>query len=420
MSTLVLQLPERRRLRAGAIDESAAPSRRREYAYATSDDGIELDAHGDAAASLLPKRSVVIAVVREADVAWHRITLPKAPAARLRAAIVGVIEEALLDDADKVHLAVAPLAVAGQPTWVAAVDKAWLADELAALEKAGVFVDRVVPMAWPDDPPAGHFHAPAEGVGSAQSVVLTWASVDGVANVRLDGGLARALVPQPPPPATRWTAEPMAAAAAEQWLGAPVNVMPTEHRLLQAGRSLWNLRQFDLARKTRGARAIGDWARQMMSPAWRPVRVGLACLVAAQIVGLNVWAWHQKSAVESRRAAIQALVKKTFPRVGEADIQHDPAAVMLRETQALRTLAGKAGDGDLEPMLQAAAAAWPGERPPVENLRYEGGKLTLSAVGWSDAQIEQFRSVLRPAGVRVDASEGRLVLTRARAGSSLG
>ncbi|HZW73523.1 MAG TPA: GspL/Epsl periplasmic domain-containing protein, partial [Caldimonas sp.] len=282
------------------------------------------------------------------------------------------------------------------------------------------FVDRVVPMAWPDDPPAGHFHAPAEGVGSTQSVVLTWASVDGVATVRLDGGLARALVPQPPPPATRWTAEPMAAAAAEQWLGAPVNVMPTEHRLLQAGRSLWNLRQFDLARKTRGARAIADWARQLTSPAWRPVRIGLAFLVAAQIVGLNVWAWHQKSAIESRRAAIQALVKKTFPRVGDADIQRDPAAVMLRETQALRTLAGKAGDADLEPMLQAAAAAWPGERPPVENLRYESGKLTLSAVGWSDAQIEQFRSVLRPAGVRVDASEGRLVLTRARGGSSVG
>jgi general secretion pathway protein L len=420
MSTLVLQLPERRRLRAGAADESAAPSRRREYAYATSDDGIELDAHGDAAAALLPKRSIVIAVVQEADVAWHRITLPKAPAARLRAAIVGVVEEALLDDADKVHLAVAPLAVAGQPAWVAAVDKAWLADELAALEKAGIFVDRVVPMAWPDDPPAGHFHAPAEGVGSTQSVVLTWASVDGVATVRLDGGLARALVPQPPPPATRWTAEPMAAAAAEQWLGAPVNVMPTEHRLLQAGRSLWNLRQFDLARKTRGARAIADWARQLTSPAWRPVRIGLAFLVAAQIVGLNVWAWHQKSAIESRRAAIQALVKKTFPRVGDADIQRDPAAVMLRETQALRTLAGKAGDADLEPMLQAAAAAWPGERPPVENLRYESGKLTLSAVGWSDAQIEQFRSVLRPAGVRVDASEGRLVLTRARGGSSVG
>ena len=90
-----------------------------------------------------------------------------------------------------------------------------------------------------------------------------------------------------------------------------------------------------------------------------------------QIVGLNLWAWHQQSAVESRRAAIQALVKKTFPRVADGDVQRDPAAVMLRETQTLRTLAGKAGDSDLEPMLQAAAAAWPGERPPVETVRFE-------------------------------------------------
>ena len=419
MSTLVLQLPERQRLRAGAGEESsAAGARRREYAYVTSDDGIEVEAQGHAAAALLPTRSVVIAVIQEPDVSWHRITLPKAPASRLRMALVGVIEEALLEDAEGVHLAVAPFAVAGQPTWVAAVDKAWLEDELAALQKAGVFVDRVVPMAWPDDPPAGHFHAPSSGVGTVEGAVITWASMDGVATVRLDGGLARALVPQPAPPQTRWTAAPMAAVAAERWLGAPVNVMPTEQRLLQAGRSLWNLRQFDLARRTRGARAIGDWARQAMSPAWRPVRIGVALLVALQIVGLNVWAWHQRNAVESRRAAIQALVKKTFPRVADGDVQRDPAAVMLRETQALRTLAGKAGDSDLEPMLQAAAAAWPGERPPVETVRYEGGKLSLAANGWSDAQIEQFRSVLRPAGVRVDASEGRLILTRGRSGGA--
>src|SRR5204862_2920760 len=66
----------------------------------------------------------------------------------------------------------------------------------------------------------------------------------------------------------------------------------------------------------------------------------------------------------------------------------------------------------------AAAAAWPGERPPVETVRFEGGKLSLAANGWSDAQIEQFRSVLRPAGVRVDASEGRLILTRGRSGGA--
>jgi general secretion pathway protein L len=420
MSTLVIQLPEHRRMRAGANgDVGAEPVRRREYAYVTSNDGIEAEAQGQATAALLPTRSVVIAVVQEADVSWHRITLPKAPASRLRMALVGVLEEALLDDAESVHLAVAPLAAAGQPTWVAAVDRAWLEDQLAALQKSGVFVDRVVPMAWPDDPPAGHFHAPpASGVGTLEDVVLTWASVDGVATVRLAGGLARALIPTPVPATTRWSAAPMAASAAERWLGAPVNVMPGEQRLLQAGRSLWNLRQFDLARRTRGARAMGDWMRQAMSPAWRPVRVGIALIVLAQIVGLNLWAWHQQNEVEARRGAIQALVKKTFPRIGAGDVQRDAAAVMLRETQSLRTLAGKAGDSDLEPMLQAAAAAWPGERPPVENVRFEPGKLTLAASGWSDRQIEQFRSALRPAGFRVDASEGRLVVTRGRSGAA--
>ncbi|MEO6363213.1 MAG: type II secretion system protein GspL [Caldimonas sp.] len=418
MSTLVIQLPERRRLRAGVrvdVDEDSIWSRR-DYAYVTSADGIEFEAQGEAAAALLPSRSLVIAVVQEADVSWHRITLPKAPASRLHAALVGVLEEALLDDADAVHLAVAPQATAGQPTWVAAVDKAWLQKELGTLQKAAVFVDRVVPMAWPDDPPAGHFHAPPGDPGSPRSVALTWANVDGVATVRLEGGLARALVPSPPPVATRWTTSPAAAVAAEQWLGAPVNVMPTEQRLLQAGRSLWNLRQFDLARRTKGARALRDWLRQAMSPAWRPVRIGLALFVVAQIAGLNLWAWHQHGAVEARRSAIQALVKKTFPRTSDGDVQRDAAAVMLREAQSLRTLAGKAGDADLEPMLQAAAAAWPAERPPVENLRFEPGKMTLAASGWSDAQIEQFRSVLRPAGFQVDAGEGRIVVSRPRNG----
>src|SRR5438477_2557193 len=112
MSTLVLQLPERQRLRAGAGEESgAAAGRRREYTYVTSDDGIELEAQGHAAAALLPTRSIVIAVIQEADVSWHRITLPKAPASRLRMALVGVVEESLLDDAESVHLAIAPLAV---------------------------------------------------------------------------------------------------------------------------------------------------------------------------------------------------------------------------------------------------------------------------------------------------------------------
>ena len=365
----------------------------------------------------MPTRPVVIAVIQEADVSWHRITLPKAPASRLRMALVGVIEEALLEDAESVHLAVAPLAVAGQPTWVAAVDRAWLEDELVALQKAGVFVDRVVPMAWPDDPPAGHFHAPSSASTSKapSSPGPAWTASPPFASTAASRAPLCRIRPRPrrAGPRRRWRRLRPSAGSARRSTSCRPSIA-----CCRLGGVSGNLRQFDLARRTRGARAIGDWARQAMSPAWRPVRIGLALLVALQIVGLNVWAWHQRSAVESRRAAIQALVKKTFPRVADGDVQRDPAAVMLRETQALRTLAGKAGDSDLEPMLQAAAAAWPGERPPVDTVRFEGGKLSLAANGWSDAQIEQFRSVLRPAGVRVDASEGRLILTRGRSGGA--
>jgi general secretion pathway protein L len=91
---------------------------------------------------------------------------------------------------------------------------------------------------------------------------------------------------------------------------------------------------------------------------------------------------------------------------------------MQRETQALRAVAGKPSDVDLEPMLQAAASAWPADRPAVETLRFETGRLTLSALGWTDEQVAKFRSLLRPSGWAVDAAEGRLVLSRARPGSA--
>ena len=419
MSILVVQISPRPRLRSVGSAEPEAAGPGTEYAYVTSPDGLALEAQGHGAAALLPKATTVIAVLADADVGWHRIVLPKAPGARLRAALGGVLEEALLEDTDDVHLALAPNASAGQPTWVAAVSRRWLRSELAALEKADVFVDRVVPMAWPDEPPIGHFaETERDRGGPAHGIALHWAHADGVASVRLQGSLARALVPSPAPPETRWSATPGAVAAAEQWLGAPVRVMAPGQRLLQAARSLWNLRQFELARRTRGGRALRDSARRFFSPEWRPVRYGLAALALAQIVGLNLWAWHQRDAIEAKRAAMQSLVKATYPNVNPQDIQRDAQAVMQRETQALRALAGKPGDTDLEPMLQAAASAWPVDRPAVESLRFEPGRLTLSASGWSDAQIAQFRSLLRPGGWAVEASEGRLTLSRARPGSN--
>jgi general secretion pathway protein L len=428
MSLLVIQIPPRQRMHPGIAAGSERSAASVEYEYALSPDGLVLQRQGRSAASTLPGATTVIAVLADADVSWHRITLPKAPTARLRAALDGVLEDQLLDDADAVHLALAPQAVPGQPTWVAAVDRRWLRGELAALEKSNVFVDRVAPLSWPDDPPIGHFNeapgeapvdTPGAAAGSTHGVLLTWADANGVITLRLEGGLARRMLPAPLPESTRWTASPAAANVAQQWLGKQVKVLPASQRALQAARSLWNLRQFDLVRRTRGARALRDSLRQFFSPVWRPVRTGLVALFVAQVVGLNLWAWQQRHALQSKRAAVASLVKATFPGVSEIDIARDVNAVVQRETTALRTLAGKPGDADLEPALHAAASAWPADRPPAETLRFEGGRLTLGASGWSAAQIEQFRSLLRPAGWSVEAAEGRLTVGRAKgAGAS--
>ena len=422
MSTLVVQIPQRQRLHASGPHGNAAQASGlgTEYQHITSPDGIELEAQGQCAAALLPKATTIVAVLADADVSWHRITLPKAPPARLRAALGGLLEEALLEDADDVHLALAPAAIGGQPTWVAAVSRRWLRGELAALEQAEVFVDRVVPMSWPDDPPIGHFAETQAGPGGSAlgvpGIALNWAHAGGVASVGLQGGLARSLIPAPAPADTRWSATPGAVAAAEQWLGAPVRVMSPAQRLLQSARSLWNLRQFDLARRTRGGRALRDSARKLFSPEWRAVRYGVLALTLAQIVGLNLWAWHQRDAIAAKQVAMQSLVKASYPNVSALDVQRDAEAVLQREAQALRTLAGKPGDADLEPMLQAAAMAWPADRPAVDSLRFEPGRLTLAAPGWSAPQVEQFRSLLRPGGWQVEAAEGRLTLSRAPLG----
>jgi general secretion pathway protein L len=405
MSVLVILLPPRPRLGAPAASERPG-----DYTYVLSPDGLSAGKQGRAAATLLPKADSVVAVLADCDVSWHRITLPKAPPARMRAALVGVLEEALLDEPELLHFAVAPGATAGQPTWVAVVNKGWLGGQLAALEKAHVPVERVVPSSWPDDVPLGHFHEADDTPGSA-SMRLTWSDATGVMTVGVQGTMARTLLPQWQERAARWSATPAVAAPAERWLGAPVLVLGNEQRALQASRSLWNLRQFDLSPRHRGAQALRDVRRRFMSPGWRPIRIGIVTLVVLQVVGLNLWAWHQRSEIADRRVQMASLLTTTYPHVRSV---LDASAQMQSETDTLRAAAGRPGETDLETLLGAAAAAWPEDRPPVDNLRYDNGRLSIAAAGWTPEQIEHFRGRLRPGGWAVEVAQGRLLLSRAQ------
>jgi general secretion pathway protein L len=290
--------------------------------------------------------------------------------------------------------------------------KGWLRDELEGLEKGGLSIERVLPCSWPGDTPQGHFFESAGAAAGDARIMLCHADTSGLSLLRLDGSLARALLARMQEQPTLWTAEPAVAAPAERWLGASVKVQTQAERALQAVRSLWNLRQFDLAARHRGTRALRNTLRLWLSPAWRPARMGLATLLLLQLVGLNAWAWHQRQALVQQRMAQESLLRDTFPNVRAV---LDAPLQMRRETEVLRSAAGRAGDSDLEALLGAAASAWPEGQGPVQTLRFEPGRLTLSAAGWSEQQLSQFRDRLRPGGWAVESAEGRVSLSRAAA-----
>jgi general secretion pathway protein L len=412
MSMLVIQLPPRARGGEAPPEPAAA------LAHVLSSDGLGVSAQGRGLPQPWPKADSVVAVVPATEVGWHRTTVPKAPAGRLRAALAGLLEEHLLDDDADVHLALAPGAKAGDEAWVAAMDRAWLSGWISTIEAQGATLDRVVPALAPassEANAAGHGHvfgaAAAEDASDGAAPWLAVADTTGVTTMRLSGGLARARQAAWIEQGLRWTAEPASVGLAERWLGAPVQVQTEAELALAAARSPWNLRQFDLAPRHRGLRALRELAKQWRGPAWRPARWGLAAALVLQVLGLNLWAWQQQRQVAARKDEMNALLRSAHPQVRAI---LDAPVQMQRETDLLRQSAGRVGAGDFEPLLALAARGWPDGQPPVQNLRYEPGRLTLAAPGWTPEQVQAFRSRVEPAGGQVENSDGRVILSIAR------
>lgn len=145
MRTLLLQLP------------TSAPGPTAVYGQAWLDTAATEDRpmSTQAPLALLPRpqrREEVVALLPAAALSWHRISLPAGlgrSGARLQAALVGLLEDRLLQDPTQLHLALPAHWAAGEPTWVAACDKAWLHAHLQALDEAGLSVQRIVPELAP-------------------------------------------------------------------------------------------------------------------------------------------------------------------------------------------------------------------------------------------------------------------------------
>ncbi len=431
MSLLIIQLPPRARLLAGAAAGAPElPGSADGWHHVLSPDGIALGSEGRAPGALLPAATSTVLVCAPGDVSFHRITVPRAPAARMDGALRGLMEERVLDDIDGLHLALEPGAQPGAEAWVAVMEAAALRAAITRLEAAGRPVDRVVPALVPGLTPAvldiaglpsdSHDTGLDAASPADERAWVSYSHADGLvawpwnAAAGRPGALTQALLPDPLPPDLSCSASPALVQASEAWLGRTVAVRTPAQRLLAAAQTGWNLRQFALAPRHRGATVARDLLTRLRSPAWRPVRWGLAGLIGVQLIGLNAWAWQQRSELAQRKERITQLLRSAHPQVRAI---LDAPVQMQRENQILRAAAGKAGDTDLEPMLQAAASAWP-DKLPVQSMRYENARLTLVAPQLAEDEVTRLRNQLQPAGWRVEGQAGQLTLSRAPAGAA--
>ena len=128
---------------------------------------------------------------------------------------------------------------------------------------------------------------------------------------------ALALLPSLPED-TPCVAEPAVAELAEQVLHRPPVLQQAPQRWLQAAQSDWDLAQFEFSSsgRARAFKKLGTaWADVLAAPQWRAARWGALLLVAVNLVGLNAWAWRERSALEEKREAIRRTLTQTFPQV---------------------------------------------------------------------------------------------------------
>jgi general secretion pathway protein L len=348
--------------------------------------------------------SELVLIAPASELSWHRVELPKGLGPRspkLRAVLEGLLEDRLLDEPENLHFALEPRPQAGAPVWIAVCDRAWLRAAMQTLEAAGRPVSRIVPEFAPEGDAALY------ALGEPEHAHLVCASREGVYSLPLTSA-SLALLPSLPE-TTPVVAEPAVAVIAEQVLQhAPLLQQPAE-RLQQASRTSWDLAQFEFASSGRDRafkKLSSGWAGFLRAPQWRPARWGAALLVLVQLIGLNAWAWKERSALATKRDASRGLLTQTFPNIRAVV---DAPLQMEREVAALRQATGAASGRDLETVLGVIATSAPPGRT-ASAIEYAGSEVRVRGLAANEAQAQPLLQGLRAQGYAANLQGDVLVV----------
>ena len=404
MSNLLIQLPAEYTSAGG------------EYSYVLSSDGQHIQRSGQAAASLLPasgRASQITAVIPAARLSWHAVSLPpglqlrsRRHQQRVRAVLDGLLEEKLLDDSSQLHLALDADAEAGQTSWVATCDKAWLQAHLQALEAAGHAVSRIAPQLWPASTPQLLLSGDTD---QAQLTVTGLVQKTSLARIPLqaDAALLQALLSQLPPDLPV-LAEPQHTRAAEA-LQRPVSIYTQAQQLLAASQYRGDLAQFDLdlGGSTRLRRRLLDaWQSFAKAPQWRAARWAVGIALLAQLLGLNAWAFKENRAIAQRQQQAKQVLQTTFPHV---PVVVDAPVQMQRELELLRSNSGALSSSDAEALLAASAAI-----SGVQNasaLQYQDKQLRISGLSLTPEALTDAQQSLQATGYQLSPEGADLLLS---------
>ncbi|MFZ4285999.1 type II secretion system protein GspL [Variovorax sp. HJSM1_2] len=414
MSTLIVLLPP---LAAEAFSPATA------FDYVWTEDDRAPAQHDRAPASVLPSRgknaaaaTAVVAVVPVQALSWHRLELPRGSlprsalsgssgTPRLRAVLEGLLEDRLLEEPETLHFAVQPGAVDGAPVWVAVCQRAWLRAALATLESAKCQVLRIVPEFAPaaDDTPQ-----PLQALGTPEHAQLVHTSAHGVRLLPLSATtLALTAAEAAPPPLV---AEPLVAALTEQLSGHPAVLRTNAQRWVDAAHSPWDLAQFEFnaSGSNRLMKRGTQWLQQgLRAPQWRAARWGIGLLVAAQVIGLNAWAWKESASLEAQRNAVRSTLVQTFPHV---KVVVDAPVQMERELVLLRQATGASTGHDLEGMLSALGTASVSvESFALTGVEFNGSTGVFRGTGLEPAR-EQLAGLLATMGFQAKTEGDQLTL----------
>lgn len=387
MSTLIIYLP----LEAAVTDT--------EFDYAITPDGVVISEQGRAQAHALPPvpGAERVAVAPARALSWHSVTLPEglnANAGRLRAVLDGLLEDQLLDEPGRLHFALPPNLHAGEPQWVAACDRRWLAMAYQSLQAAGREVSRVVPE-WG---PPGHslrLHVS----GAADDPQLLVCSEAGVSQMPLAGVSMAALVMLSPheeaAAAPAVSAEPLLVDLASHALGCPVLPLTREERWLRAVTSSWDLSR-RLQMRKRANRARMEWLR---APRWRPARWAALAMLGLNLIGLNALAWVDRQQQNAKQDWMVQTLRRHFPLVPAVV---DAPAQMARQVQLLAEASAQPQVGDLDVMLGALSQSLPSGQS-LQTLEFSPGQLRLRGPTLSAAQLSAASRQLDARGYALSA-----------------